>query len=136
MIRRIWIYRNIISKSNFYELNFDEIMILQIQGTRPILFSHGKTKKAWWYTTRTFLFFTRCTQFCCFNPVININSENASSRKLGNRNWLSQPLVHTVMDRTRALRALVLVYNCMNSWLGKPSSGFSTSWKRSFTLHT
>ena len=22
------------------------------------------------------------------------------------------------------------VHNCMNSWLGKPSSGFPTSWKR------
>ena len=62
--------------------------------------------------------------------VININPENASSRKLGNQNWFSQPLVHTVMGRTRALRALVLAHNCMNSWLGKPSSGFSTSGKR------
>ena len=62
--------------------------------------------------------------------VININPENASSRKLGNQNWFSQPLVHTVMGRTCALRALVLAHNCMNSWLGKPSSGFSTSGKR------
>ena len=56
--------------------------------------------------------------------------ENASSRKLGNQNWFSQPLVHTVMGRTRAPPALVLAHNCMNSWLGKPSSGFSTSGKR------
>ena len=65
---------------------------------------------------------------------INEISENASSRKLGNRNWFSQPLVHTVKGRTRALRALVLAHNCMNSWLGKPSSGFSTSGKRYISL--
>ena len=27
-------------------------------------------------------------------------------------------------------RALVHAHNCMSSWLGKPSSGFPTSWKR------
>ena len=72
-------------------------------------------------------FFYKYPLYC---QVININPENASSRKLGNQNWFSQPLVHTVMGRTRALRALVLAHNCMNSWLGKPSSGFSTSGKR------
>ena len=35
-------------------------------------------------------------------------SKNASSRKLKNWKWLCQPLVHTVMARTRALQALVL----------------------------
>ena len=75
-------------------------------------------------------YLSKCIIFCLYYQVININSENASSRKLGNRNWFSQPLVHTVMGRTRALRALVLAHNCMNSWLGKPSSGFPTSWKR------
>ena len=43
-----------------------------------------------------------------YYPVININSENASSRKLGNQNWFSQTLVHTVIGRTHALQALVL----------------------------
>ena len=70
------------------------------------------------------------TIYPLYCQVININPENASSRKLGNQNWFSQPLVHTVMGRTRALRALVLAHNCMNSWLGKPSSSFPTSWKR------
>ena len=42
-------------------------------------------------------------------------TENASSRKLKNQKWLCQPLVHTVIGRTRALRALVLsitVWTC------------------------
>ena len=52
---------------------------------------------------------SQCTDFKnCFNQVINEISENASSRKLENQNWFSQPLVHTVIGRTRALRALVL----------------------------
>ena len=37
---------NLNSNPNFYELNFDEIMKLPIQGiTRPFLFSHGENKK-------------------------------------------------------------------------------------------
>ena len=59
---------------------------------------------------------SQCTDFKnCFNQVINEISENASSRKLENQNWYSQPLVHTVIGRTRALRALVLsitVWTC------------------------
>ena len=52
---------------------------------------------------------SQCTDFeKSFNKVINEISENASSRKLENQNWFSQPLVHTVIGRTRALRALVL----------------------------
>ena len=52
---------------------------------------------------------SQCTDFeNCFNQVINEISENASSRKLENQNWFSQPLVHTVIGRTRDLRALVL----------------------------
>ena len=89
------------------------------------------------FVTRSFLFSQNYIEVSMhwswkivYNQVINEISENASSRKLRNRNWFSQPLVHTVMGRTRALRALVLAHNCMNSWLGKPSSGFPTSWKR------
>ena len=49
-----------------------------------------------------------------YNQVINEISENASSSKLENRNWFSQPLIHIVIGR---------------------SSGFPTSWKRySFRL--
>ena len=35
------------------------------------------------------------------SQVINMNSENASSRKMENWNWFSQPLFHTVIGRTR-----------------------------------
>ena len=69
-------------------------------------------------------------KFWPFFQVISVTSENDLSRKSGLWNWLCQPLVHTVMCRTCALRALVLAHNCMNSWLAKPISGFSTSWKR------
>ena len=48
-----------------------------------------------------------------YNQVINEISENVSSRKLENWNWLSQPFIHTVIGRTRALRALVL---CITVW--------------------
>ena len=65
----------------------------------------------------------------CNCRFINEITENASSRKLGNRKWFCQPLVHIVTRGTRALRALVPC-NCMNSWLAKPISGFPTSWKR------
>ena len=47
---------------------------------------------------------SKCTNFeNCFNQVINEISENASSRELENLNLFSQPLVQTVIGRTRAL---------------------------------
>ena len=50
-----------------------------------------------------------------YNQVMNEISENASSRRLKNWNWFSQPLIHTVIGRTHALQALVLsitVWTC------------------------
>ena len=77
-------------------------------------FPWGKQKTPGGISPRVFCFpriilKSQCSDFKnCFNQVINEISENASSRKLENQNWFSQPLVHTVIGRTRALRALVL----------------------------
>ena len=47
--------------------------------------------------------------------LITVISENASSRKLGNWNWFSQPLVHTVMGRNSCptgTRPTITVWTC------------------------
>ena len=47
---------------------------------------------SWWWNLVHFQ-----SELICW--LITVISENASSRKLGNWNWFSQPLVHTVMGR-------------------------------------
>ena len=78
---------------------------------------------SWWWNLVHFQ-----SELICW--LITVISENASSRKLGNWNWFSQPLVHTVMDRNLCPSGTYPIHKWMNSWLGKPSSSFPTSWKR------
>ena len=69
-----------------------------------------------------------CQKFNCqISNCWNFNYQTSNCHNYNCSNTLqpSQPLIHTVMGRTRALRALFLSIT-----LGKPSSGFSTSWKR------